>query len=160
MFAFVRCAQLQQTLSKRSSAKSVTPHERSTSSYGLRPKMPPFFSHEQTHLRKTTRFSVRSQHFFVFRVFCPANRTRLPCPDFRQQTRCSCVDSVLPVPGVKPLHPHSDVLVGIHSSMTVILATFPPENDHGATLSRNRTSHVPNDMTQNPLSQALGMTHH
>ena len=29
--------------SKTSSAKSVTPHERSTSSHGLRPKMPPFF---------------------------------------------------------------------------------------------------------------------
>ena len=29
--------------SKTSSAKIVTPHDRSTSSYGLRPKIPPFF---------------------------------------------------------------------------------------------------------------------
>ena len=74
--------------SKTSSAKSVTPHERSTSSYGLRRKIPPLFSgdrrlprvnrtlknrtklvwnvfvtHEQTDLRKTTRNSVWSQHF-------------------------------------------------------------------------------------------------
>ena len=51
--------------------------------------------------------------------------------------------------------PPSDVLVGVRSNTTVILATFPPEKDHGATLSRNRTHHVPNDKTQNPPSQAL-----
>ena len=70
--------------------------------------------------------------------------------------RCSRVDNVLPVPGVKPLLPPSDVPVGIRSNTTVILATFPSEKDHGATLSRNRTSRVPNDMTRNPPSQALG----
>ena len=67
--------------------------------------------------------------------FCPANQRRLPCQNFHQQMRCSRVDSVLPVPGVKPLPPPSDVLVGIHSNTTVLLATFPPEKDHGATLS-------------------------
>ena len=41
--------------------------------------------------------------------------------------RCSRVDNVLPVPGVKPLPPPSDVPVGMRSNTTVILATFPPE---------------------------------
>ena len=72
-------------LSKTSSAKSVTPHERSTSSYGLRPKNATILSgdrrlprvnrtlenrpklvwsvlvtHEQAHLRKTTRHANTS----------------------------------------------------------------------------------------------------
>ena len=69
--------------------------------------------------------------------------------------RCPHVDTVLPMPDVMPLPPLSDLLIGIRNSTTVILATFPPEKDHGATLSRNRTAHVPNDMTRNPPSQAL-----
>ena len=91
---------------------------------------------------------------------CPANRKRLPCPNFHQQMRCSRVDNVLPVPGVKPLLPPSDVLVGIHSNATVILATFPPEKDHGATLSRNRTSHVPNDILETHLPRLWDDPHH
>ena len=70
--------------------------------------------------------------------------------------RCSRVDNVLPVPGVKPLSPPSDVPVGIRSNTTLILATFPPEKDHGATLFKNRTFRVPNDRTRNP---GIGITH-
>ena len=93
----------------------------------------------------------------VFRLFfCPANRRRLPCPNFRQQMRCSRVDSVLPVPDVKPLHPPSDVLVGINSNTTVILATFPPESPRCHAF-QNHTCRVPSDTTQSP--PGVGMTH-
>ena len=69
--------------------------------------------------------------------------------------KCSRVDSVLPVPGVKPLPPPSDVLVGIRSNTTVILATSPQEKDHGATLSRNRTSHVTERHDSHPVRAAV-----
>ena len=81
------------------------------------------------------------------------------CPNSRQQMRCSRVDSVLPVPGVKALLPLSNVFVGIHNKTTVILATFPPERVHDATPSENHTSRVPSDTTQSPPYLGFGMTH-
>ena len=44
----------------------------------------------------------------------------------------------------------------MRSNTTVILATFPPEKDHGAALARNRTSRVPNDMTRKPTFPGFG----
>ena len=184
--------------SKTSSAKSVTPQERSTSSYGLRPinaanlfgdrSLPlvnrtlknrtklvrsVLITHEQTQLRKTLAFpsgantsakSCRprvmkknlsinlSQSWLnhVFSVFLSSE------PKAFAMSKLSSTNEMLSCRQRAAGARCAVVLVGIHSNTTVILATFPPEKDHGATLSRNRTSHVPNDMTRNPLSRAVG----
>ena len=83
-------------------------------------------THEQNHLRKTTRCSVWSQHFceespspcdeeksvnlsqswlnHVFRVFLSSEPKAFA---MSKLSSCSRVDSVLPMPGVKPLTAHS-----------------------------------------------------
>ena len=89
----------------------------------------------------------------VFSVFLSANQKRLPC-----QMICSRVNSVLSVPGVKPLLPPSDVLVGIHCNTTVILATFPPERPRCHAFQKSHIPCTKRDDSQ-PTVAGSGMTH-
>ena len=138
-------------------------------------------THEQTHLRKTTRYSVWSQHFFekslsacdeeksvnlsktwldhVFSIFLSSDPKAFAMSKLSPTNETLSVDNVLPVPSVKPLPPPSDVLIGIRSNTTIILATLPPEKEPRCHAFQK--SHIPCTKRHGskPTFPGFGMTH-